>query len=320
MNIQELRKQLVNNQQIYISCVVPLHNEQENIINFISELNQKLRTLSTKYEIIMVDDGSNDDTQKKALSLTNENIKLIVLSRNFGKENALTAGMEHCSGDVTILIDADFQHPVELLSTFLSYWSDGYDMVYGVRKNRADESLLGRFFANLFYSFAKLSRVNIPRDAGDFRLLDKKVVAAINSLEEHNRFMKGLYAWVGFSSIAVPFDVIKRKAGKTSINFFNRFDLALTGIASFSNVPLRIWSLIGILISFLAFVGGVYIVIKTLLLGVDVPGYASIIVAITFFGGIQLLSIGILGEYIAKIFTEVKNRPKYIIAKKVGFE
>jgi polyisoprenyl-phosphate glycosyltransferase len=314
------RKQLITNKQVYISCVVPLYNEQANIINFIAALNQQLATLSTKYEIIMVDDGSKDNTVEKALSLTNAHIKLIVLSRNFGKENALTAGMEHCSGDVTILIDADFQHPIELLPILLNYWADDYDMAYGVRKNRDNESFLGRLFANVFYFIAKISHLNIPQNAGDFRLLDKKVVTAINSLGERNRFMKGLYAWVGFKSIAVPFDVVKRKAGIPGINFFDRIELALTGIASFSNMPLRIWSLVGMFISFIAFIYGTYIVGKTLLFGTDVPGYATIIVAIMFFGGIQLLSIGILGEYLARIFTEVKHRPKYIIAKKVGIE
>jgi polyisoprenyl-phosphate glycosyltransferase len=318
--MQESRKQLVANKQAYISCVVPLYNEQDNIINFITELNQQLAMLSHKYEIIMIDDGSQDSTSEKALSLTNEHIKLIALSRNFGKENALTAGMEHCSGDVAILIDADFQHPIALLPVFLNHWADGYDMAYGVRKNRNNESFIGCFFAKFFYFIAKLSHVNIPKNAGDFRLLDKKVVAAINSMEERNRFMKGLYTWVGFKSIAVPFDVIERKAGKTGINFFDRIELALTGIASFSNMPLRIWSLIGILISFIAFIYGAYIVFKTLLFGTDIPGYATIIVAIMFFGGIQLLSIGILGEYLARIFTEVKQRPKYIITKKVGIE
>lgn len=319
--MQEQRKLLVENKQVYISCVVPVYNEQDNIINFINTLNEHLKTLSDNYEIIIVDDGSRDETINKAsILLNNSHIKIIALSRNFGKENALTAGMEHCSGDVVILIDADFQHPISLITTFLTHWAEGYDMAYGVRNNRENESLLSKMFANFFYFIAKISHTNIPRNAGDFRLLDKKVVAAINSMREHSRFMKGLYSWVGFKSIAVPFDVAKRKTGKTKINFWSRTELALTGIASFSNMPLRIWSLIGIFISFIAFVCGLSIIFKTLLFGTDVPGYATIIVAITFFGGIQLLSIGILGEYLARVFTEVKQRPKYIIAKKIGFE
>ena len=320
MKMQESRKQLIADKQVYISCVVPLYNEQDNVIKFIADLDQQLAALSQKYEIIMVDDGSRDSTPEKALTLTNDHIKLILFSRNFGKENALTAGMEHCSGDVTILIDADFQHPITLLPVFLQHWADGYDMAYGVRKNRDSESFVARFLAQFFYFIVKLSHVNIPQNAGDFRLLDKKVVDAINSMQERNRFMKGLYAWVGFKTIAVPFDVVKRKAGKTGMNFFDRIELALTGIASFSNMPLRVWSLVGMVISLVAFIYGAYIVFKTLLFGTDIPGYATIVVAIMFFGGIQLLSIGILGEYLARIFTEVKHRPKYIVAKKVGIE
>lgn len=318
--MQEKRQQLIISKQIYISCIIPTYNEQDNIIDFIKVLTQQLAELSDNYEMIIVDDGSNDNTLNKVLSLSNTHIKLIALSRNFGKENALTAGMDNCSGEVVILIDADFQHPVELIPIFLNHWADGFDMVYGVRNNRSNESFLGKICANFFYFIAKVSRANIPRNAGDFRLLDQKVVAAINSMEERGRFMKGLYSWVGFKSIAVPFDVAKRKCGKTRINFLSRTELALTGIASFSNMPLRIWSLIGILISFMAFIIGLFIIFKTLLFGSDVPGYATILVAITFFGGIQLLSIGILGEYLARVFTEVKHRPKYIIAKKVGFE
>lgn len=318
--MQEQRKQLIANKQVYISCIVPVYNEQNNIINFVNYLAQQLAALSNNYEIIIVDDGSKDETINRVLSLTNEKIKLISLSRNFGKENALTAGMEHCSGDVAILIDADFQHPIDLISTFLKYWSEGFDMVYGVRNDRKNESFFGKVFANFFYLAAKIARVNIPRNAGDFRLLDKKVVAAINSMEERSRFMKGLYSWVGFRSIGIPFDVAERKTGKTGMNFIHRTELALTGIASFSNIPLRVWSLIGILISFIAFICGLCIVFKTLIFGVDMPGYATIIVTVTFFGGIQLLSIGILGEYIARIFTEVKHRPKYIVARKIGFE
>lgn len=315
------RKQLVANKQVYISCIVPVLNEQDNIINFINALNQQLMVLSNNYEIIIVDDGSRDETVNRVLSLTNNKIKLISLSRNFGKENALTAGMENCSGDVAILIDADFQHPLELIPTFLNYWADGFDMAYGVRNDRKSETFLGKISANFFYILAdKILRMNIPRNAGDFRLLDKKLVLAINSMEERSRFMKGLYSWVGFKSIAVPFDIAKRTTGKTRMNFIYRTELALTGIASFSNMPLRIWSLIGMTISLIAFICGLFIIFKTLIFGVDMPGYATIVVTITFLGGIQLLSIGILGEYIARIFTEVKHRPKYIIARKEGFE
>lgn len=313
------RKNLIETKQLYISCIVPVFNEQSNITKFIKILEQELIKLTDKFEIIIVDDGSKDNTLENAESLVNDKIKILGLSRNFGKENALTAGLEYAKGDVAILIDADFQHPFAVLPKFLERWAEGYDMVYGVRKNRKNETLLKRIFTKCFYMLLKSSNTNIPPDAGDFRLLDRKVIDAINSMDERNRFMKGIYAWVGFKSIAVPFDVAKRAAGKSTLNFSRLSELALTGITSFSNIPLRIWSLIGVAISFIAFIYGSYIVIKTLLFGVDVPGYATIVVTIMFFGGVQLLSVGILGEYLARIFEEVKHRPKYIIDKKIGF-
>lgn len=313
------RQNLLSSKQLHISCIVPAYNEQDNIVNFIQKLTEQLQALSNNFEIILVDDGSKDNTLEKVYPIINQNIKLIALSRNFGKENALTAGLDHASGDVTILIDADFQHPIDLIPTFLKYWADGYEMVYGIRKNRQHEPLFKRLFTKCFYILAKTTKPNIPPNAGDFRLLDKKIVQAINSMTERNRFMKGLYAWVGFKTIGIQFDVAERAAGKSTLSFYRLTDLALTGITSFSNVPLRVWSLIGIIISFIAFLYGAYIVFKTLILGIDIPGYATIIVAIMFFGGIQLLSIGILGEYLARIFNEVKHRPNYLISQKIGF-
>lgn len=313
------RKNLLDTKQLYISCIVPVFNEEGNITKFIKTLEIELIKLTQQYEIIIVDDGSKDKTLEIAQDLASDKIKILGLSRNFGKENALTAGLENTSGDVAILIDADFQHPFSVLPKFLNFWADGYDMVYGVRKNRKDETLLKRLFTKCFYMLLKSSNTDIPPNAGDFRLLDRSVINAINSLEERNRFMKGIYAWVGFKSIAVPFDVAERAAGKSTLNFSRLSELALTGITSFSNIPLRIWSLIGVIISFIAFIYGSYIVIKTLLFGIDVPGYATIVATIMFFGGVQLLSVGILGEYLARIFEEVKHRPKYIVEKKIGF-
>lgn len=313
------RKNLIETKQVYISCIVPVFNEQSNIVKFINALEKELTAITNKFEIIIVDDGSKDKTLEKAESLVNPRIKILGLSRNFGKENALTAGLEYATGDVAILIDADFQHPFSMLTKFLKHWSEGYDMVYGVRKNRLNETILKRLFTKFFYILLKSSNTNIPPDAGDFRLLDRKVIDAINSMDERNRFMKGIYAWVGFNSIAIPFDVAKRAAGKSTLNFGRLSELALTGITSFSNIPLRIWSLVGVIISLIAFIYGSYIVLKTLIFGIDVPGYATIVVTIMFFGGVQLLSVGILGEYLARIFEEVKHRPKYIVDKKIGF-
>lgn len=303
-----------------ISFVIPVYNEAEGVSDFLWSLYDYVKTLCIEYEFVIVDDGSTDNTMQELLSTNIPNLKILQLSRNFGKETALTAGIDHCSGDATILIDGDAQHPVDTINQFLEQWQNGYDMVYGVRQNRESESLVKRWFTKRFYRIMqKLSQVDIVPNAGDFRLLDQKVINSLRQCEERGRFMKGLYSWVGFKSIGVPFTVIERKTGQSSWSFKNLLELAITGITSFSNVPLRIWSFAGFLIAMLSFVYALFIIIKTMLLGVDLPGYASIMVAIFFFCGIQLCSVGILGEYIARIFNEVKRRPKYIIQDKIGF-
>lgn len=314
------RIELVEKKELYVSCIVPAHNEAAQIEIFIKALRQQVQELTKNFEIIIVDDGSKDKTADIVSSLTDNNIKLLSLSRNFGKENALTAGLEHCSGEIAILIDADFQHPISMIPKFITHWTEGYDMVYGIQNNRPSEAKLKRFFTRCFYGLIdNISTINIPANAGDFRLLDRKAIDALNQLPERTRFMKGLYNWIGFKSLGIPFIAPPRTAGKSSWNFIRLVDLALTGITAFSDIPLRMWSAVGFLTSIVALILGVYMVVKTLLLGVDVPGYATIIVAITFLGGIQLLSIGVLGEYLARIFNEVKKRPKYIINKKIGF-
>lgn len=312
----------IKEKNIFISCIVPVYNEQTNVVAFFSALVEKCQTLTQQFEIIVIDDGSRDATIETILQLPKTfNIRLIAFSRNFGKEIALTAGLEHCRGEVAILMDADFQHPIEILPVFLAHWGEGYDMVYGIRRNRNTESRMRRGLAHLFYKImTKLSRIDMPEHAGDFRLLDRKVIDALNEIPERTRFMKGLYAWVGFKKIAVPFDVSLRRGGKSGWGFVRLAELALTGITSFSNVPLRVWGFLGVIVSLVSLIYAIYIVTVTLLYGTDLPGFPSIIVAVMFFGGVQLLSIGILGEYIARIFTEVKHRPSYIVAFKAGFE
>lgn len=316
------RQQALKNKSVFISCIVPVFNEASNVEAFFSKLNACLSDLTHQFEIIVIDDGSKDNTVEKVLSLPSEyRVKLIGFSRNFGKETALTAGLEHCAGDVAIIMDADFQHPIEVLPEFMKHWAEGYQMVYGVRKNRKTESAIKRNLANLFYwLMAKITKIEIPNNAGDFRLLDKKVVQALNTFQERIRFMKGLYAWVGFKKIAVPFEVQERAAGKSSWGLGRLTELAITGITSFSDIPLRVWGIIGSIVSLISLIYAVYIVTVTLIFGADLPGFPSIIVAVMFLGGIQLLSIGILGEYIARIFTEVKQRPKYIVETRHGFE
>lgn len=316
------RETAIQNKTLSISCVVPVYNEEAVITDFVAQLTETLRHLTHHFEIIVVDDGSKDATVAKLRTVSREcHVKLLALSRNFGKETALTAGIEHASGDVVILLDADFQHPLALLNTFLQKWAEGYDMVYGERTDRESESMIKRNLARLFYwIMQKITKINIPNNAGDFRLLDKKIVAAIKQFPERTRFMKGLYAWVGYRSIGVPYVVQERAGGQSSWGFTRLTELAITGIASFSDVPLRVWSLVGFAISLIAFIYAIYIVTVTLLYGADLPGFPTLVVAIMFLGGIQLLSVGILGEYIARIFTEVKQRPKYLLQSKEGFD
>jgi glycosyltransferase involved in cell wall biosynthesis len=306
---------------VSVSCVIPVFNEAENLRTLVTGLYACLQKMTNSMEIIFIDDGSQDNTYALAAELANEYpIKVLQFSRNFGKEAAMTAGLEHASGDVVILMDGDGQHSTDILPIFLQQWRNGYDMVYGLRSGRAAEPLWKRKMSNWFYSLMQsAASVPIVPDAGDFRLMDRRVVNALNQLPERARFMKGLYAWVGFKSIGCTYEVKERNAGKSSFNFKKLTQLALTGIVSFSDIPLRVWGGIGALISILAILNGLYILVSTLFFGIDLPGWATITVSISFLGGIQLLSIGVLGEYIGRIFNEVKRRPIYLVANKIGF-
>jgi glycosyltransferase involved in cell wall biosynthesis len=321
MSLNQRETQLTN-KSVYISCIVPVFNEEAVVGQFLEKLQSALRELTQKFEIIVVDDGSRDRTVEIVRSSPKDyHVKTLALSRNFGKEIALTAGLEHSSGDVAILLDADFQHPVETISEFLRYWAQGYDMVYGVRTDRVSESYIKRNSAKLFYwLMQKMTKINIPNNAGDFRLIDRKIIHALKAFPERTRFMKGLYAWVGYKSIGIPFEVKERAAGKSSWRFTKLTELAITGLTSFSDIPLRVWGLIGFFISVFAMIYAVYVLTVTLIYGADLPGFPTLAVAIMFLGGIQLLSIGILGEYIARIFTEVKQRPIYLLQLKDGFD
>lgn len=319
--LSPIRKQRIEKKDIFISCIVPVYNEETNVQVFIRELNNSLKKLTNHFEIIIVDDGSRDQTIQHIRALpTDLKVKLLGFSRNFGKEIALTAGIDYCSGEVIVLIDADFQHPFEMIKVFLDQWGEGYEMVYGVRKNRDNESHVKRNFARLFYwLMGKITKINIPNNAGDFRLMDRKVVDSLKTFHERTRFMKGLFAYVGFKNIAIPYDVRDRASGKSSLGFSRLTELAITGITSFSDAPLRVWGFMGFIISVISLVYAIFIMTKTFIYGTDLPGFPTLVVAIIFFGGIQLMSIGILGEYIARIFTEVKQRPNYIIDIKEGF-
>ena len=320
MNIT--RRDRIQNNQFKISCVVPVYNEAQNIDKFIPALSSSLASLAETYEIIVVNDGSTDLTSEKLRNFeTDTHVKWLNFSRNFGKEAALTAGLDHSQGDVTLLIDGDFQHPLDLIPTFLDKWADGHDIVYGTQESRHAQGVVTKFCSKLFYKLmSKISKVSIPPNAGDFRLLDKKAVIELNRLDERERFMKGLYAWVGFSQCAVPFIAPKREVGQSGWSIRKLIELALVGITSFSSAPLRFASFLGLIVSFASFIYGSLAIANTLFFGEEVQGYPTLIVSIMFLGGIQLLSIGILGEYLARIFTEVKQRPNYIVESKKGFD
>lgn len=304
-----------------LSLVVPMFNESANLDKLFARLAQVMADIGEEYEIVCVDDGSRDDSVARALEHRQRDgrIKVVELSRNFGKELALTAGLHHACGRAVVMIDADLQHPPELIKDMLAQWRQGFEMVIAVRRDRQGESAFKRLAAKAFYDlFGRVSEVRLPPGAGDFRLLDRKVVDVLNAMPEHSRFMKGLYAWVGFRQTILSFDVAERAHGETKFNLFRLYRLAIDGITSFTSVPLKVWTFAGMLVAGFALLYGFVFVIKTLILGIDVPGYPSLIVAITFFSGVQLISLGVIGEYLGRVFSEVKNRPLFVVREAHG--
>ncbi len=308
---------------IEISVVVPLYNEEENIDYLFTRLLSVLDKLETSYEIVCVNDGSKDNTLKQLIAHHNQNpvIKVINLSRNFGKEIALTAGIDYANGAAIIPIDADLQDPPELIEELVAKWREGYDVVYATRRSRQGETWLKRFTANGFYkTIGKMTSVAIPANTGDFRLLDRKVVEAIKKIPERTRFMKGLFAWVGYKQTSVMFDREPRAAGTTTWNYWKLWNFAIDGIISFSLIPLKVWSYMGLFISFISLLYASFLIIRTLIFGIDVPGYASLMVAVLFFGGVQLITLGVIGEYLGRVYEEVKGRPLYLVRESYGFK
>ncbi len=300
-----------------VVVVLPAFNEAENLERLVPALCAHLRQFSSRIEVIVVDDGSSDATAAVAVALSVRfPVTLVRLSRNFGKEAALSAGLDHADGDVVIIMDSDLQHPVAVLDRFFEEWRNGYDMVYGVRADRTDERAFKRVMARVYYRLlSRSANVDIHADAGDFRLLDRKVVEALRQLPERSRMMKGLYAWVGFPSKAVTFKVEPRGGGQTTFGLRRLSGLALTGFTSFSSAPLRVWIVVGATVSLLSILFGVSIVVQTLIFGTDVPGWPTLAAGLSFLGGVQLFSIGVLGEYVARIFSEVKARPLYLVSE-----
>lgn len=301
-----------------ISLVVPFFNEEGNVEHFFSNVFRILEPLQARYkiEIICVNDGSTDNT---LLNIQNaqviySGIKIIDLSRNFGKEAALTAGLDYSTGVAVIPMDADLQHPPQAVLDMVLKWQGGHEVVLARRADRDTDRILYKYAAQAFYRLiSKITTVEIPENVGDFRLMDRKVVEAVKNMRENTRFMKGIFAFVGFKTTTIEYKVEARQHGKTNYNLWRLWNLALEGIASFSTVPLRIWTYLGGFISLVSFIYAIFIVLRTIFYGTDLPGYASLMIAILFFGGLQLIGIGILGEYIGRIFNEVKGRPSYVI-------
>lgn len=304
-----------------LSVVVPAHDEAPVLDLFFARVTPVLEGLGLEWEIVAVDDGSRDATVAGLMRhrARDGRIKLLVLSRNFGKELALTAGLDAATGDLVVPIDMDLQDPPELIAAFLDRWEEGFDVAYGVRADRSTDTALKRATARGFYRlFNRVSDVAMPADAGDFRLMDRRVVDALRAMPERNRFNKGLFAWVGFRQVAVPYAREARAAGTTSWRWWRLWNFALDGFVAFSSAPIRVWTYVGALFGVAAIGLAGWIVARTLVLGVTTPGYASLAVFVLFGSGVQMLAIGMLGEYVARIYHEVKRRPLYLVAAAEG--
>jgi polyisoprenyl-phosphate glycosyltransferase len=303
---------------VEISVIVPLFNEQENVYSFYNRLKTALTTISSAYEIIFVDDGSRDGTIIAIEKLAGEDpaVKFISFSRNFGHQIALFAGMEKCTGDYVVLIDGDLQDPPEVILTLFTKIQEGYDVVYAKRENRKGETFFKKLTAKFFYRLLnKITSINIPLDTGDFRIMDKKVCSELVRMVEHNKFLRGQIAWLGFKETSINFIREERKTGSSGFTYGKMISFAIDGITGFSKFPLKFASLSGIVFSIAAFIFIIYVILAKVLWGQTITGWASLMVTILFLGGIQLLSIGIIGEYMSRINDNVRNRQQYIINK-----
>jgi len=304
-----------------LSVVVPVFNEAENIESLLARLKPALARCVASYEIFFIDDGSEDDSflRLRKAHAADARVRAIALSRNFGKEVAIAAGLDFARGAAVIIMDADLQHPPEMIETFVARWREGYKNVFGQRMDRSADSPVRRLLTQRFYKiFGAFGEMPLPQGAGDFRLFDRQAVTVLRSMREKARFSKGLYAWIGFKSIGIPFDVATRERGTSKYSYRKLTRFALDGLMSFSSLPLMVWTYVGTSISVIAFATAIYFAIRILVFGVEVPGFATLIISVTFLAGIQLLSLGILGEYIGRIFGEVKGRPLYVIEDSLG--
>ena len=310
---------------VELSLIVPVKDEEAAVDAFVGRVIPILERLTDpaarSFEILFVDDGSSDATlaRIRAANAADPRVRALSFSRNFGKEAALSAGLDAARGLAVIPLDVDMQDPPETIAAMVAKWREGFDVVYGVRDNRQSDTLPKRLTADLYYRAHNwLSQDKIPEHAGDFRLLDRRVVDVIRQLPERNRFMKGLFAWAGFRQAAVSYHREERQLGMTKFNYWKLWTLAVDGITSASTVPLRVWSYVGALVALGALAYAAFIVVRTIAFGIETPGYASMMVAILFLGGLQLLSLGVLGEYVGRILTETKQRPLYVISERIG--
>ncbi len=299
-----------------ISLIVPVFNEEQTLETFYRSVRSEPSLQGVTVEIIFVNDGSSDATEAIANNIAeaDDDVLVITFSRNFGKESALFAGLEHASGEAVIPIDVDLQDPINVIALMIEQWQKGAEVVLAKRRNRTSDSYLKRHSAAIFYHLHnRIAYTKIEENVGDFRLMDRKVVDAILQLPEHQLFMKGVLSWVGFNTVIVEYDRAVRVAGASKFNGWKLWNLALEGITSFSTVPLRLWTYVGGAVSLFALAYAVYMVLKKIFFGNDVPGYPSLMTAILFLGGVQLIGIGILGEYIGRIYLETKHRPRYVL-------
>jgi glycosyltransferase involved in cell wall biosynthesis len=299
-----------------LTVVVPAYNESEGLRDFHARLAAVLDGLDLESEVLYVDDGSRDDTYAIMCALrdADKRVSTLKLSRNFGKELALTAGLDHVDADAAIVIDSDLQDPPELIPTFVTHWREGYDVVYGTRASRAGETGFKKMTATGFYRvMERLSATPIPRDTGDFRLLSRRALDALKQVRERQRFMKGLFTWVGFKQLSVVYHRDPRHAGQTKWNYWKLWNFAIEGITSFSNAPLKVATYFGLLAALLAFAFGIWVLGKALWFGDPVRGYPSLMVVVLFLGGVQLMALGVIGEYLGRLYVESKQRPLYLI-------
>ena len=306
-----------------LSIVAPAYNEEANLPAFLAAIVPVLESLGETFEIVFVDDGSRDGTlgMLAAAASQDARIKVVGLARNFGKDVALSAGIAHASGQAVIPIDCDLQHPVELIPELVAKWREGHDMVIGVRSKRDEEGWFRRTSSRAYYRLMRwMTSVEIPPNAGDFRLIDRKIVDVINQMPERHRFMKGIFAWPGFKVAAIEFQAnVRANATRSTWSFFRLWRFALDGLFSFSTAPLKMWTYVGVLAALGGFIYGAITLVQKVAFGIDAPGYASLLIVVLFFSGLLLISNGIQGEYIARIFEEVKGRPLYVVSRKFGF-